>query len=117
MDVTLSLIGDEAGDEVRQLAQWLREDTDLRSATIQIVDTPGEPGDMGTVDELIQVAFQQHGVLVALAGVLGTWIGTRRRNIKLRVRVGKKEVDIEASKLEDPSEVAARLLDELDDQN
>lgn len=107
-------MGDEAGDETRLLAQWLQEDTDLRPATIQVVDTPGKPGDMGPGAELIQVAFQQHGVLVALVGVLGTWIGTRRRSVTVRVRVGEKEIDIERAKLENPSEVAARLLRELD---
>jgi hypothetical protein len=114
MDVWLSLIGDEAGDETRRLTQWLREGSDLRPATIRIVDTLSEPGSMGTGADLIQVAFQQHGVLVALAGVLGTWVGTRRRNIKLRVRVGEKEVELEGSKLNDPDEIAAQLLRELD---
>ena len=117
MEVWLSLIGDESGDEARRLNQWLQEDSDLRPAKIQTVDAPGEPGDMGLGAEMIQVAFQQHGVLVALVGVLGTWIGTRRRNIKLRVRVGKKEVEIDGSKLEDPDEVAARLLRVLDDDD
>jgi hypothetical protein len=115
MEVLVSLIGDEAGDETRRLTRWLQEDGDLRSARIQMMHTQGEPGDMGIEAELIQVAFQEHGVLVALAGVLGTWIGTRRRTIKLRVRVGKREVEIDASKLEDPDEVAIRLLRELVD--
>jgi hypothetical protein len=115
MEVLLSLVGDEAIDETRRLTQWLHEDEDLRSAKIRAVETPGEPGDMGIEAELIEVAFQQHGVLVALAGVLGTWVGTRRRNVKLRVRVGKREVEIDASKMEDPDEVAVRLLRELDD--
>jgi len=119
LDVWLSLVGDEAGEETRRLAQWLQEDTDLRLATIHVVDGPGKPGDMGSGAELIQVAFQQQGVLVALVGVLGTWIGTRRRSVTIRVRVREKErekeVDIKGAKLGDPSEVAARLLRELED--
>jgi hypothetical protein len=120
LDVWLSLDGDEAGDEARRLVQWLREDTDLRpTTTIHVVDTPGKPGDMGPGSELIQVAFQQHGVLVALVGVLTTWIGTRRRNVTIRLLVREKEKEkevlIKGAKLEDPTEVAARLLRELND--
>lgn len=113
MDASVSLVGDEAGDELRRLTQWLRDDEDLRNATIVVKEASGQPGDMGPGTDLIQVAFQQHGVLVALVGVLGTWVGTRRRNVKIRVRVGKKEVEIDGAQPKDAEEVAARLLQEL----
>jgi hypothetical protein len=113
MDVQVWLVGDESGDELRSLGRWLRDDEDMRGVTIELRNATMQPGDMGPTPELIQAIFQPQGVLVALAGVIGTWIGTRRRATKLHVRSGDKEVEIDGAKINNPEQVAAQLLREL----
>ena len=116
MIVQIALIGDEAGDELRRLEQWLRKDEDLRHITIVAEQAPVENGDMGPVLDALQLMLEPQGVLAALAASLGTWAGTRRRNVRVRVRSGDKEVEIDASRLHDPDDVAARILREMDGQ-
>jgi hypothetical protein len=113
MIVTVSLDGDEAGDDLRRLEQWLRDD-DLHGVKVNVVDSAAEPGDMGPVPELIQLLLEPQGVMTAVAASIGTWAGMRRRNVRVRVRSGDKEVEIDASRIEDPEEVASRIARELD---
>lgn len=112
--VQIGLIGDEAGDELRRLEQWLREDEDLRKVTITAQNAAMERGDMGPVLDALQVLLEPQGVLTALAASVGTWAGVRRRSVRIRVRSGEKEVEIDASRLRDPDDIATRILRELD---
>ncbi|THA39788.1 hypothetical protein [Streptomyces sp. A1547] len=114
MIVQVGLIGDEAGDELRRLEQWLRQDQELRRVAITAQAAPVEDGDMGPVTQALQLLLEPQGVLTAVAASLGTWAGVRRRQVHIRVRSGDKEVEIDASRLEDPDEVAVRIVRELD---
>lgn len=114
MIVEIGLNGDEAAYELRQLEKWLRDDDDLRGAMISGRSAPTEIGDMGPVLEALQVLLEPQGVLAALAASVGTWAGVRRRSVRIRVRSGEKEVEIDASKLRDPDDIASRILRELD---
>ncbi|MFI5979089.1 hypothetical protein [Streptomyces sp. NPDC051452] len=114
MIVQIGLIGDEAGDELRRLEQWLRGDEDLRKIEIRNQNAPMESGDMGPVLDALQLLLEPQGVLAALAASVGTWAGIRRRSVRIRVRSGEKEVEIDASRLRDPDDIATRILHELD---
>ncbi|MEU8649725.1 hypothetical protein [Streptomyces sp. NPDC048737] len=114
MIIEIGLTGDEAAYELRQLQKWLRDDDELRRATISGRNAPMESGDMGPVLEALQVLLEPQGVLTALAASVGTWAGVRRRGVRIRVRSGEKEVEIDASRLRDPDDIASRILRELD---
>jgi hypothetical protein len=113
VDVQVWLVGDESGSELRSLAQWLRDDEDMHGVRFKLKNAAMKPGDMGPTPELIQAVFQPQGVLVALAGVLGTWIGARRRATKIHVRVDSKEAEIDGAKIDNPEQIAAQLLRDL----
>lgn len=113
MDIKVSLPDDEAGDDLRRLAQWLRDDDDLKGVSITLLDHTRKSHEMGIADEAIQIAFQQNGIFVALTGVLGTWLGAPNKRTKLRVKVGDKEIEIDASKMSNPEEVAKDILRQL----
>ncbi|MET7370873.1 hypothetical protein ABZS61_34480 [Streptomyces sp. NPDC005566] len=117
MIVEIGLQGDEAGYELRQLEKWLREDDGLARATISGRNAPTESGDMGPVLEALQVLLEPQGVLAAVAASVGTWAGVRRRNVRIRVRSGEKEVEIDATRLRDPDDIARRILRELDSKH
>jgi hypothetical protein len=112
--VEIGLNGDEAAYELRQLEKWLRDDDELRGATISGRNAPTESGDMGPALEALQVLLEPQGVLTALAASVGTWAGVRRRGVRIRVRSGEKEVEIDASRLRDPDDIASRILRELE---
>jgi Effector Associated Constant Component 1 len=114
LNVELSLVGDNADEELRSLSRWLQADEDVRDVTFEMHTRSVRTGDMGPVPELIQAALQPGGLLAALAGVLGTWVTVKRRAVKLRIRSGDKEVEIDAAKMADPEAVAVRILRELD---
>lgn len=110
----MDLVGDEAGDELRRLQQWLCKDEDLRHVSITAKQAPVQNGDMGPVLEALQLLLEPQGVLAAVAASLGTWASTRRKNVRIRVRSGDKEVEIDVSRLCDPDDVAIRIVRELD---
>ncbi|MFD7630745.1 hypothetical protein ACFV7Q_32785 [Streptomyces sp. NPDC059851] len=114
MIVRVGLVGDEAGDELRRLERWLRADDDLGAVAIAPEQAPVQDGDMGPVLDALQLVLEPQGLLTAVAASLGTWASTRRRNVRIRVRSGEKEVEIDASRLNDPDEVALRITRELD---
>jgi len=116
VDVQVWLVGDESGSELRSLVRWLRDDEDMRGVRFELKNAAMKPGDMGPTPELIQAVLQPQGILVALAGVLGTWIGARRRATKIHVRVDSKEVEIDGTKIDNPQQVAAQLLRDLNQQ-
>ena len=113
MELQVWLVGDESGSELRSLMRWLRDDGDLRGVRFDLRNSAMQPGDMGPTPELIQAVFQPQGILVAFAGILGTWIGTRRRATKIHVRVDEREVEIDGAKIDNPEQVAAQFLRDL----
>ncbi|WP_367135528.1 MULTISPECIES: effector-associated constant component EACC1 [Streptomyces] len=117
MIVQLSVVDDEAGEELRRLQQWLHKDDDLRLVTITAEQAPDRDEDMAPVTEVLSLLCQPQGVLTAVVASLVTWLGTRRKIVRIRVRSGAKEIELDASHLEKPAdEVADQLLRELDGQ-
>ncbi|MFJ5549236.1 hypothetical protein [Streptomyces sp. NPDC093225] len=114
MIVRLDLPGDEAGDELRQLQGWLRADEDLAGITVTGRQAPARDGEMGPALEALHLVLEPQGLLTAVAASVGTWASTRRRAVRIRVRSGEKEVEIDAPRLADPDEVARRILRELE---
>ncbi|MER7466302.1 hypothetical protein [Streptomyces sp. NPDC097981] len=114
MDVRVGLAGDETGEELRRLEEWLRRDQELGGVTITAQRAPDQGGEMGPVTEALHLLLEPRGVLTAVAASLGTWAGIRRRHVRIRVSNGKKTVEIDASRLDDPDEVAVRIVRELD---
>ncbi|MFE2478696.1 hypothetical protein [Streptomyces sp. NRRL F-2747] len=114
MDVRVGLVGDGTGEELRRLEQWLRQDQELRGVTVTALRAPDQGGEMGPVTEALHLLLEPQGVLPAVAASLGTWAGMRRRGVRVRVTSGKKTVEIDATRLDDPQEAALRIVRELD---
>ncbi|MEU8775759.1 hypothetical protein [Streptomyces sp. NPDC048606] len=115
MIVRVDLVGDPAGDELRRLEHWLRQDGRLRGVSVTGRPAPLRDGDMGPVLEALQLVLEPQGLLTAVAASLGTWAGVRRRQVRVRVRSGEKEVEIDASRLDAPEDVALRIVRALEE--
>jgi Effector Associated Constant Component 1 len=94
--------GDEqSGDELRSLLRWLRDDEDLRAARISARSAQPAPGEMGHGLDLVQVLLEPDGLASALATAVVTavvtWLSTRRRKVKVRLRHGDREIEVEAA--------------------
>ncbi|WP_267241866.1 effector-associated constant component EACC1 [Streptomyces sp. PR69] len=82
MDVTITLLTDEPGDELRSLHGWLTQEDELRGR-VGIAADPPEPGTMGAGTEALLVALAPGGALAVLSCVLITWLRQRTSDVTL----------------------------------
>lgn len=108
-EVHLVVVGDEHVVETRSLLTALRDD-DLRGMTPVLERGAPDPESLGVVDEVIRMAVNPE-VGAALAGALGTWLTTRRRAVRLRVKRRGRELELEAGSPRD----AAKLMEQVKD--
>ncbi|MFI0976161.1 hypothetical protein ACH4SP_03925 [Streptomyces sp. NPDC021093] len=70
--------GDSPGRDLRQLAQWLRQDTTVRTgATIALRPAPPAEGEMGTTLDVITLITQTGFSTAGLAVAVSAWRRTR----------------------------------------
>lgn len=108
MLVALAVTGDDHVAEVRALLSKLRADDDVPGLAPRLVRGAADPQDLGLVDEVIQVALDPT-LHAGVAGVVTTWLTTRKRAVKLRIKREGKELDLDAGNPKD----AARILEQV----
>lgn len=113
MQVSLFFVGDEDGDELSRLGQLLSEDQNFASATVVVKEATDTRGDKGSRRHLIQIIYERPSILEPLARVLGTWAETCSRNVKIQIRAGTKEIEIDGAQPMTADEAATRLVGEL----
>ena len=92
-------------DDLRQLANWLRDEDELRGR-VRLVERPIEPGHMGGVLDTVQIVATS-GTATALVTSLFGWLRHRRTAERVTLRVG--ETELQCGSADD----AARLLAQL----
>lgn len=70
-------VGLREPDDLRLLANWLRDEDELRGR-VTLVDRPAEPGHMGAVADILEVAVGSGGAATALVTSLFSWLHHRR---------------------------------------
>lgn len=96
MDVSVVIVGDRAGEELRSLRAWLVEENELRGR-VRLRQRPPEPDELGAVDDVLTVAFGPGGAATVLASVLITWIRHRTGNVTVKLtRPDGTSVDVTA---------------------
>lgn len=109
MTLRVQLNGD--GDQLLSLESALRGDPDLRGTRINRIDLPPRPGEMGPVTDALQWVSENAELTTALAAALTAWLTQRRT--KVRVKVGEHEVELDSTRIEDPEQLALRVLQAL----
>lgn len=112
MHVSLFFLGDEASGELSRLGQLLSKDQNFVGAIVVVKETTGTREDEGSRTHLIQI-YERPSILEPLARALGTWAATCNRDVKVQIRAGTKEIEIDGAQPTDTGEAAARLLGEL----
>jgi hypothetical protein len=109
MEIQISLEGEADEFELLALRDWLQQERP-RPGRVELVAQPAEPGTMGPVTDLLQVALESGGAI--FAGSVATWLSTRRRPVSLRLeRPDGSKLAIDAE-VKDPEAAIERFLDE-----
>jgi hypothetical protein len=101
---------DPAG-ELRSLRDWLRADDAFGGSADLALSRPGV-GEMGAVADTLNVVLGPAEV-AALAGALSVWLRTRRSDVKVRVRSGEREVEVDATNVSDPERFVELVREDL----
>lgn len=94
-------------DLVPALARWL---TRVGGLTVHRRSEPGSAAELGAADVIVAVVSSSG--LVALINMIPEFVRSRREHVRVKVRAGKREVEIEADNVTDAAEIIARLFPE-----
>ena len=108
-DIQISVEGDSDGEEFRSLAEWLREERELRGR-VAVEPQPIGPNDMGSITDLISVALGTGGAGTMLASSLKTWLLSRRTTARIKVQSADRTVSFDMSSVEDLRPLIEQLL-------
>lgn len=84
MAVALRIDGGDDPTDIRSLDAWLSGRNELRGQVSRRTSAP-EPGEMGSVTDVLEVALGPSGVAAALASVLISWIRRQKSTLSLRI--------------------------------
>lgn len=114
--IDLVLDAPDASDpaEIETLAQWLRRDDQLRTTQISLMTAvPGDEEMGNALTAALSIVTENKETVSALIGGVATWIATRRKPTRIRVRRGTKEIEIVSRQIDDPVDLARELLRDL----
>jgi hypothetical protein len=111
--IDLAVDGGEQVTEIRSLLAVLRDD-DLRGLVPKLRRGAVGVEDLGTADEIVQLVLDPK-LVIGVAGVLTTWLTTRKRAVTLRVKQRGKELSLEAGSPKDAERILGQLKEFLDE--
>lgn len=123
-DATLRLrvSGEDAEHQLRELRDWLDREDELRGE-VRLRNRPIEPGQMGGLLDVIEVAVGSGGAVAVLAKSLSVWLTQNRADVKVTVMptehgpqivVDSKRARDAQAMVREIGELAAKLHRELD---
>jgi hypothetical protein len=112
-NLALLIAGDS--DDLLALETALRGDADGKGASLVRVVRDPAPGEMGGVVEALTWAADNKELLAALCAALTAWVASRRTRV--RVRVGKREVQVSSTAIPDPEALALTLIEAMRKQD
>jgi hypothetical protein len=104
LEYRISVGGNSPGRDVRQLTQWLRQDTTTRTgATITLQPAHPAEGQMGTALDVIALVTQSGFSTASLALTICAWRRTRPSTPAVTIERNGVRVTVDS---DDPAEVA-----------
>jgi hypothetical protein len=83
------------------LRDWLRADEDFVGSADLASPRPAS-GDMGAISDTLSVVMDPTEI-AGLAAALSVWLRTRKSDVKVHLRRGDWEVEIDATNVDDPA--------------
>ncbi|GAB3497087.1 hypothetical protein GCM10027521_47370 [Amycolatopsis cihanbeyliensis] len=113
--MTVRLAG--SAEELRRLAAWLRDEDDLRGR-VRLQQRPTEPGEMGSLADVLVVVLASGGVVNTTVKSVFAWLRHRRdaQQVSLIVRCGDtgEELDLQCGSANDAEQLVDRATRFLD---
>lgn len=86
MPIEIRMSGQDAGDELVSLCDWLRDDDDLRGhARILLIGDRPRPEEMGSAFDVIQLVVDGGFQALNFAVAYATWRATRRSHPRVTI--------------------------------
>lgn len=107
MDVSLQVEGEDLAD----LQDWLRQEPELRGRVAMVAASPN-PGELGTLADVLSVAVGGGGALTALAASLKSFLAQpRRSDVRIVVTAPDgRHVEIDAKRVADVDTLVTTAL-------
>jgi hypothetical protein len=110
----MSVLVDGEAADLLALEAALRVDPRVKGASLErVVRDPGVD-DMGPVVEALTWTTDNKEVLGGLAAAVVAWVASRRTRI--RVIVGKRQIEVSSAAVPDPEALALALLEAMQEQ-
>jgi hypothetical protein len=103
-------------DAVRSLAQWSRNDPDLRGVRITLLARPVRPGEMGADADTLEFVLDEAETVAAVVATLRTWLQTRRVPTTIRISYGDREYVIGSADAPLMLDVSSRVTTRVRDR-
>ena len=110
----VAILFDEAADhagELRSLRDWLRAD-DGFVGTVDLDVSRPRVGEMGVLGDSLNVVLGPADI-AALATALSVWLRSRKSDLRVRLRSGEREVEVDATNVDDPERFVELVREEL----
>ena len=114
LSVQVAILFDEAADhagELRSLRDWLRAD-DGFVGTVDLDVSRPRVGEMGVLGDSLNVVLGPADI-AALATALSVWLRSRKSDLRVRLRSGEREVEVDATNVDDPERFVELVREEL----
>ncbi|AUG81298.1 hypothetical protein CFP65_6652 [Kitasatospora sp. MMS16-BH015] len=109
----LSVTGEDAVDELADLADWLRHEPELRGLVAFVGAEPG-PGELGALADALAVAVGSGGALTVLAASLRAYLSQpRKSDVRIEVRGPEHSVTVDATRVKDVEALLRETLRHL----
>ncbi|MEU8629040.1 hypothetical protein [Streptomyces sp. NPDC048669] len=111
MRVDIHVDGSDA--ELRSLYRWLRDEPELRrTAEISLAGPDAEPGDMGTVLDIVQLVTGNAWSAASFAVSVAAWKQSRSRPPRVTVQRGAMEITLTDCNQEEVRRIVALFTDQ-----
>jgi hypothetical protein len=113
VDVSLQVDGDDSGEGLAELHEWLRQEPELRGHVTPVAAEP-KPGELGTITDLLSVAVGGGGALTVLTASLKSFFAQpRRSDVRITIRTADgRSMEIDAKRVKDVEALLAGTFDQ-----
>lgn len=115
MDVSLLVEGDDPGEGLAELQDWLHQEPEFRGRLTPVALVP-QLGELGAVADSLSVAVGGGGALTVLAASLKAFFAQpRRSDVRITIRaVDGRSVEVDARRVNDVEALVAGIIGQVE---
>ncbi len=98
-------------DELRDLRAFLAGESEFRGR-MELRERPAEPGSMGVLTDILDVALGSGGAVSVLVGAIVVWLKGRKGSVTIKITRNGNTAEVSATRVRDLDPAALRALTE-----